>query len=151
MPHLPQANSNLPTRFQYAIEAVQPSALPLAQPATHVYITPPGSVIEHDQPRIGRMRPLLEFIAYVVSLYEIVVIAAVIFSWLIAFNVVNASNPFVRSLWQAISAVTEVFLKPIRRFMPAMGGLDLSPIILLIAIYFLRFVVINGWLIPAFR
>lgn len=96
------------------------------------------------------MIPLLQFIAYVIGLYELVVIAAVIFSWLIAFSVMNAYNPFVRSMWQAINGVTEPLLKPIRRVMPDLGGLDLSPIILLLACLFLRWVVIGGWLIPAF-
>ncbi len=97
------------------------------------------------------MIPLLQFIGYVIGLYEIVVIAAVVFSWLIAFNVIHAYNPFVRSLWQALGAVTEPFLKMIRRVMPDLGGLDLSPIVLLLACPFLRSVVIDGWLIPAFR
>ena len=97
------------------------------------------------------MIPLLQFIDYVIGLYEIVVIAAVVFSWLIAFNVINAHNPFVRSLWQALNAVTEPLLKPIRRMMPDLGGLDISPIILLLALLFLRSVVIDGWLIPALR
>ncbi len=96
------------------------------------------------------MVPLLVFIAYVISLYEIVVIAAVILSWLIGFNVINAYNPFVRSLWQAVGAVTEPLLRPIRRMMPDLGGIDLSPIILLLALLFLRSVVIHGWMIPAF-
>ena len=96
------------------------------------------------------MRPLLEFIAYVISLYEIVVIAAVILSWLIGFNVINSNNAFVRSLWQAVGAVTEPLLQPIRRMLPNPGGLDLSPIVLLLALLFLRSVVIYGWLIPAF-
>ena len=90
------------------------------------------------------MIPLLQFVNYVIGLYEMVVIAAVVFSWLIAFNVINAYNPFVRSLWQGISAVTEPFLKPIRRVMPNLGGLDLSPIILLLACMFLRTVVIGS-------
>ena len=97
------------------------------------------------------MVPLLLFIDYVIGLYEIVVIAAVVFSWLIAFNVINAYNPFVRSVWQALTAVTEPLLKPIRRVMPNLGGLDLSPIILLLALLFLRSVVIHGWMIPALR
>ena len=97
------------------------------------------------------MIPLLQFINYVIGLYEIVVIAAVVFSWLIAFNVINAHNAFVRSLWQALTVVTEPLLKPIRRMMPDLGGLDLSPIILLLALLFLRTVVIDGWMIPAFR
>lgn len=96
------------------------------------------------------MIPLLQFIAYVISLYEIVVIAAVILSLLIAFNVVNSHNGFVRSLWQALSAVTEPFLRTIRSFIPPAGPVDLSPIVLLLACLFLRSVVIYGWLIPAF-
>jgi YggT family protein len=97
------------------------------------------------------MIPLLEFIAYVLHLYEIVVIAAVILSWLISFNVINVHNQFVRSLWQAISAVTEPLLRPIRRILPDLGGLDLSPIVLLLALYFVRYVIIYGWIIPLFR
>lgn len=97
------------------------------------------------------MVPLLYFIAYVIHLYEYVVIAAVVLSWLIGFNVINAHNPFVRSLWQAITAVTEPLLKPIRRVMPDLGGLDLSPVILLLALLFLRWIVISEWLVPALR
>ncbi len=93
------------------------------------------------------MISLLQFIDYLIRLYEWVVIASVIVSWLIAFNVVNAYNPFVRSVWQALGAVTEPLLRPIRRYMPDLGGLDISPIVLLLACYFVRFVVIEGWLI----
>ena len=86
---------------------------------------------------------LLEFISYVIHLYSIVVIAAVILSWLIGFNVINAHNPFVRSLWQAISAMTEPLLRPIRRLLPSPGGLDLSPVVLLLACFFLQTVLIG--------
>ena len=85
---------------------------------------------------------LLDFISYLVQLYEWIVIAAVVISWLLAFNVINYSNPFVRSLWQAIGAVTEPLLKPIRRLMPNLGGLDISPIVLLLACLFVRVVAI---------
>ena len=97
------------------------------------------------------MTGLLAFIAYVINLYEYVVIAAVTLSWLIGFNVINTYNPFVRSLWQAITAMTEPLLKPIRRIMPDLGGLDLSPVILLLACLFVRWIVIHEWLIPALR
>ena len=97
------------------------------------------------------MVPLLLFIDYVIGLYEIVVIAAVILSWLISFNVINPYNPFVRSLWQAMMAITEPLLRPIRRMLPDLGGLDISPIVLLLALFFIRSVVIHGWLIPALR
>jgi YggT family protein len=88
------------------------------------------------------MLELLAFISYLIQLYVYVIIAAVIFSWLIAFNVINAYNPFVRTLWQALNAVTEPLLQPIRRVMPDLGGLDISPIVLLIACYFVQVVVL---------
>src|SRR5258708_17672116 len=97
------------------------------------------------------MISLLQFIDYLIRLYEWVVIASVIVSWLIAFNVVNAYNPFVRSVWQALGAVTEPLLRPIRRYMPDLGGLDISPIVLLLACYFVRFVGIARRLIGRLR
>lgn len=96
------------------------------------------------------MIPLLLFIHYVIDLYKWVVIAAVVFSWLISFNVINAHNPFVRSLWNALLAVTEPLLNPIRRMLPDLGGIDISPIILFLALIFVQSVVISGWLIPLF-
>jgi len=96
------------------------------------------------------MIPLLRFVDYIIQLYEYVIIASVIVSWLIAFNVINAYNPFVRSLWNALRAATEPLLVPIRRFLPDLGGIDISPIILLLFCFFLRSVVIWGWLIPFF-
>src|SRR5262245_61922579 len=121
-------------------------ARPLAAPVAPVYITAPARLTEG-----ARMIPLLEFIDYVIGLYVIVVFAAVIMSWLIGLNVMNAHNPFVRSLWQALTALTEPLLRPIRRMLPDLGGLDISPIILLLALYFVRSVVIYGWLIPALK
>lgn len=88
------------------------------------------------------MLELLGFIHYLITLYTYVVIAAVILSWLIGFNVINGYNPFVRSLWQGISAVTEPLLRPIRRALPSAGGLDFSPIVLLLGLYFIQSVVI---------
>ena len=95
------------------------------------------------------MVPLLVFIAYLISLYEIVVIASVILSLLISFNVVNTYNPFVKALWQGFTAVTDPFLRRIRAVIPPAGPFDLSPVVLLLACLFLRQVVIFGWLVPA--
>ena len=78
------------------------------------------------------MIELLGFIQYVITLYMYVIIASVILSWLLAFNVINGQNQFVRSLGYAFYAVTEPLLRPIRAFMPDLGGIDISPIILLI-------------------
>lgn len=96
------------------------------------------------------MVPLLRFFDYVINLYEYVIIAAVIVSWLIAFGVINGYNPFVRSLHGALSALTEPLLARIRPLMPDLGAVDISPIVLLLLCFFLRSVVIWGWLIPLF-
>ena len=84
------------------------------------------------------MRALLDVILLVLQLYTWVIIAVAVLSWLIAFNVINIHNDFVRSIWNGLNALTEPLLRPIRRFMPNMGGLDISPIILLLAIFFLE-------------
>ena len=93
---------------------------------------------------------LLGFLGYIVGLYQWVVIAGVIFSWLIAFNVINPHNDFVRAIWQGLIALTELLLRPIRRFLPDMGGLDISPIILLLACLLVQNL-IYGVAIPAVR
>ena len=88
------------------------------------------------------MIELLGFISYIVRLYEWVIIATVIFSWLVQFNVIYWNNDFVRTLGQALNALTEPLLRPIRRVMPNLGGLDLSPIVLLLGCLFVRSVVL---------
>ena len=80
------------------------------------------------------MIELLGFVRYVLNAYWWIVIAAVVFSWLLAFNVINYSNPMVRSVWQGITAVTDPLLKPIRKLLPNSGGLDFSTIVLLMAV-----------------
>jgi YggT family protein len=84
------------------------------------------------------MIELLSFVGYLVNLYEYVVIGSVVMSWLIAFNVVNLQNPLVRTIWQFLGAATEPLLKPIRRALPDMGGVD----ILLLGCLFIRSVVL---------
>jgi YggT family protein len=88
------------------------------------------------------MLELLGFISYLITLYTYIIIAVVIVSWLMAFGVINAYNPMVRSIWQALNAVTEPLLGPIRNAMPNLGGLDISPVILLLACYFVQTVVL---------
>jgi YggT family protein len=79
------------------------------------------------------MPELFEFIRYLVTLYIYVIIASAILSLMLAFNVVNSRNQFVQSLWQAMLAVTEPLLRPIRRLMPNLGVIDFSPVVLIIA------------------
>jgi len=85
---------------------------------------------------------LLGLLGHLVQLYEWVVIASAVFSWLIAFNVVNPYNQLVRSFWQGLLAVTEPLLRPIRRVLPDLGGIDLSPLVLIIACWAIRLVAI---------
>ena len=73
------------------------------------------------------MIELLNFISLLITLYVYIIIAGAIMSWLIAFNVVNPYNQFVRSIWQGLNALTEPVLRPIRRWMPDLGGIDISP------------------------
>jgi YggT family protein len=88
------------------------------------------------------MLELLGFISYLITLYTYVVIAGVVLGWLMAFGVVNPHNNFVRALYQGISAVTEPLLRPIRRAMPDLGAIDISPVILLLGCLFVQTVII---------
>ena len=67
-----------------------------------------------------------------------IVLISVIMSWLISFNVVNAHNQFVGMIWRVTSAITEPLLSPIRRVLPPLGGIDFSPIVLLLLIGFVQ-------------
>jgi YggT family protein len=90
------------------------------------------------------MLELLNFISSLITLYIYVIIAGAVMSWLIAFNVVNPYNQFVRSIWQALNALTEPLLRPIRRWMPDLGGIDISPVVLILACAFVQSVVIEN-------
>ena len=70
----------------------------------------------------------------VVDLYSFVVLMTVIMSWLLSFGVITRRNTFVDSVWRTMEALTEPVLRPIRRMLPSLGGLDLSPVVLLIGL-----------------
>lgn len=84
------------------------------------------------------MLALFRTIDFALEIYIWIIIASAVFSWLYAFNVVNSRNPFVASVGEFLFKVTEPALRPIRRFLPDLGGIDISPIILFIIIYFIR-------------
>ena len=87
------------------------------------------------------MRALLEVILVVLQIYVWLVIAQAVVSWLIAFNVVNTRNQFVAMLWDFLYRITEPVLGPIRRLMPNLGGIDISPVILILLIFFIERVI----------
>jgi YggT family protein len=92
---------------------------------------------------------LIGFIVLVIDLYIWVVIASAILSWLVAFNVVNINNRFVLSIADMLYRLTEPALRPIRNILPNLGGIDISPVILILLLLFIRDVVLLGWLAPA--
>jgi len=93
------------------------------------------------------MKALFIVIYYVLQFYIYLVIAAAVLSWLIAFNVVNVRNQFVAMVADFLYRITEPALRPIRRYMPNLGGIDISPIILIFIIIFLQ-LVITMYIIP---
>ena len=95
------------------------------------------------------MVPLIGFLILVIDLYIWVVIASAILSWLIAFNVVNTQNRFVYSVADMLYRITEPALRPIRSILPNLGGIDISPVILILSLLFIRDVVLLGWILPA--
>jgi|ERR1700722_2782494 YggT family protein len=84
------------------------------------------------------MKPLIEVILILLDIYWWIVIAAVIVSWLIAFNVINTRHHAVAMITDLLYRMTEPVFRPIRNMMPNLGGLDLSPLIVLLIIYVLR-------------
>ena len=96
------------------------------------------------------MVPLIGFIVLVMDLYIWLVIAGAILSWLIAFNVVNTNNRFVYQVADMLYRVTEPALRPIRSILPNLGGIDISPVILILFLLFIRDVVLLGWILPLF-
>ena len=92
------------------------------------------------------MPELLFFVAYCIKLYMWVFIIDVILSWLVSLNVINTSSHFVYLIGTALRRLTNPVLQPIRRRMPNLGGIDISPVIAILGLVFLRDVVVLGWL-----
>ncbi|MBU6462881.1 MAG: YggT family protein [Bradyrhizobium sp.] len=88
------------------------------------------------------MRAVLDIVLLILQLYIWLLIASAILSWLVAFNVVNTRNQFVAAVSEFLFRITEPLLAPIRSVMPNLGGLDISPIILILIILFLQKVIV---------
>jgi YggT family protein len=84
------------------------------------------------------MQSMALLIFTVIDIYTWIVIAAAIMSWLVAFGVVNVRNQFIRIIVDMLYRLTEPVLRPIRRILPNLGGVDISPVILLLALFFFR-------------
>lgn len=84
------------------------------------------------------MNPFLWLVDTIITIYIWLLIAAAVLSWLIAFNVVNTRNQVVHMVGDVLYRLTEPLLRPIRAMLPNLGGIDISPVILIIALLFLR-------------
>lgn len=93
------------------------------------------------------MRAVLDVVMLALDLYTWIIIISAVLSWLIAFNVINTRNQFVATIWEMLYRVTEPALRPIRRLLPNLGGIDISPVILLLLIFFVQ-QVIRHYLYP---
>jgi YggT family protein len=90
------------------------------------------------------MLRLLYFIEFLLNLYIFILIAQAILSWLIVFNVVNTRSPVVATIGEFLYRVTEPVLRPIRQMLPSFGGIDISPLIVILIIYFIEIVLIGN-------
>jgi YggT family protein len=88
------------------------------------------------------MQSLFQIILILLNVIWWIIIVQAIMSWLIAFNVINTYNDAVRSIWQALDKMTEPMYRPIRKIMPDFGALDLSPMVVLLALFILMNVVV---------
>lgn len=88
------------------------------------------------------MRAVLDIVLLLLQLYYWVLIAMIVMSWLISFNVINTRNQFVAAVWRILNQLTEPLLRPIRQVMPRLSGLDLSPMILFLIIFFLERIIV---------
>ena len=88
------------------------------------------------------MNPILALIYVLLNIYKWVLIIYVVLDWLIAFNVINTYNRFVATVRDVLARLTEPVLRWIRGFMPAVGGIDLSPLVALIGIWFIQYVIV---------
>lgn len=89
------------------------------------------------------MIPIVNTLLYVLNIYWWIVFLAVIFSWLYSFNVVNSRNQFVGMIGNALFQMTEPVFGRIRKLLPNLGTLDISPLVVLVIIYFLQQILIS--------
>jgi YggT family protein len=90
------------------------------------------------------MTSILQILLLILDVVWFVMIAHIIMSWLINFNVLNLGQDLVRTIWYGLNNLLEPIYGPIRRVLPNMGGLDLAPLVALIAVYAIRIILINN-------
>ncbi len=89
------------------------------------------------------LQPLFQVLYTAIEIYIWLVIAMAILSWLVAFDVINRHNQFVSTVGRFLWKITEPPLRPIRRILPDLGGIDISPVILILALYFVQRMIVE--------
>lgn len=84
------------------------------------------------------MKAVLDIVLVILNVATTIIFVQAIMSWLLAFNVLSIHNSMVRQIWETLQRITEPVYAPIRRILPPMGGLDLTPMVAIIAIIFIR-------------
>ncbi|MCC5955978.1 MAG: YggT family protein [Natronohydrobacter sp.] len=90
------------------------------------------------------MLSLIQIFLLILSVVQFIIIAHIILSWLINFNVLSLRSPIVASIWDGLNRLVEPIYTRIRQFLPDLGGIDLAPLVALIAIYAIRIILINN-------
>jgi YggT family protein len=90
------------------------------------------------------MTSLYQILMLILSVAKFFILAHFVMSWLVNFQVLNLRQPFVYQVWSGLNRLLEPLYAPIRRILPAMGGIDLSPIVVLIGIYALEIILTNN-------
>lgn len=90
------------------------------------------------------MLSLIQILLLVLSVAQFIIIAHIILSWLINFQVISLRSPIVASIWDGLNRLVEPVYTRIRQFLPDLGGIDLAPLVALIAIYAIRVILINN-------
>ena len=90
------------------------------------------------------MTSIFQILMLILDIAQFIIIAHIIMSWLINFQVLNLRQPLVASIWQGLNALLEPIYSRVRSFLPNLGGLDLAPLVVLIAVYALRIILVNN-------
>jgi YggT family protein len=99
--------------------------------------------VKTERLMVGIIIAVVTIVQYALQFFIYVLIANAIFSWLYAFNVINTRSPVVDSIARVLYQLTEPVLRPIRRFLPNLGGVDLSPIVAVLIVIFLQMIIAN--------
>ena len=83
------------------------------------------------------IQPIFVIVQFILNLLWFIVMLNVVMSWLLSFGIINMRNDLVRMVWNGLESLLEPMLRPIRRILPNLGGLDFSPLVLLLAVYFI--------------